>query len=920
MAIASIIGDEGDTMTMEADRPYKQRLVGRFILGCLACWLACVGCVAGAQSVARFDFTAPQTLQEWQPAHDVAPLQHTHDGLRIVITGDDPYIIGPARDYPAGQALWLRIRLKSEQGGGGQIFYFERNATEQASVRFPVRAGRWEEVQVPLPPLGPGMHLRLDPPGTGGVCLVSAITLIPRQLLPTPLLPHPAPLKLGSDAIHIHSGALELIHAHHQLGGFMLKVAGQPMAVGNNRLTIGYLQAGKPRYFTFGQQCIATASMDRDAIEVRALMSDPDGGNWEVHQSFAPGKLGSIDVRATVHVDQARDVIFLPLLTLLPGVGTYGETKQQALFPGLEYLDKDEPSSSEADIKGPGALRQIPDSEQITFPLMALRANDRYVALTWQQDRQIAAHFDSPDRTLHAGGHLMGLLFPGSDGNNRAPGSLLPYQGERLSTGQSISLHATLLGGPCNSITAAVQQYVALRGLPPSPNPGLDWQGYIALAAAGWLDSGIAADGRFRHAYPNFAPQPAADAALMMDYLSAQTRDKPLSERLREAAQRAAALAPASDLNASGVAHIRTLAPALVLSQSVGDVQINAKSAERTGRDLTARFAEDGSIPYRKSPEGLDYGRTHFAPDANGLTAQVVASQLEAASFSGDPSLIAEAIRHLHGLDKFRNTAPRGAQTWEVPLHTPDILASAYLTRAYTLGYELTGDATLLQQAVEWAWTGAPFIYLANPTDQTVGLYATIPVYGATQWVAPNWMGLPVQWCGLVYADALYRLEDYDPRGPWDRLADGITASGIQQTWPRHSDPHRQGLLPDSFEPKTQTRNDAAINPGTLLVNAIHYYNRPSLYSCQPCHNAGLLIHAPGDITLLKERADQVAFRITGWARSPYELLVVGLKKRPRVRVNGQDIMRMAPNQFSEQEGRLVLQVQGSPSIQIDLH
>jgi hypothetical protein len=255
-----------------------------------------------------------------------------------------------------------------------------------------------------------------------------------------------------------------------------------------------------------------------------------------------------------------------------------------------------------------------------------------------------------------------------------------------------------------------------------------------------------------------------------------------------------------------------------------------------------------------------------------------------------------------------------------VPLHTPDILASAYLTRAYTLGYELTGDPGLLQLALVWAWTGVPFVYLTNPTDQAIGLYSTIAVYGATHWVAPNWMGLPVQWCGLVYADALYHLVPYDPQGPWDKIADGITTSGIQQTWPRRSDPHRQGLLPDSFDLKTQTRNDAAINPGTLLVDATRYYNHPSLYDCHACRTAGLLIHSPGDIAQIKERADRVSFHVNGWSRSPYALLIVGLKKVPRVHVNGQEVRLHTPNQFLEREGRLVLQVQGSPFIQIDLN
>src|SRR5207249_10536404 len=180
----------------------------------------------------------------------------------------------------------------------------------------------------------------------------------------------------------------------------------------------------------------------------------------------------------------------------------------------------------------------------------------------------------------------------------------------------------------------------------------------------------------------------------------------------------------------------------------------------------------------RAEPKGVDYGKTHFAPDANGLTAQIVATLLEAAAFCGDLESIPQAIAKLRALNKFRDTVPRGAQTWEVPLHTPDILASAWLVRAYTLGYELTGEADLLEQARYWAWTGLPFVYLTPPTDKPVGIYSTVPVFGATQFTFP-WFGLPVQWCGLVYGDAIRRFARHDPTGPWAQLADGIAAAGV---------------------------------------------------------------------------------------------------------------------------------------------
>ena len=62
--------------------------------------------------------------------------------------------------------------------------------------------------------------------------------------------------------------------------------------------------------------------------------------------------------------------------------------------------------------------------------------------------------------------------------------------------------------------------------------------------------------------------------------------------------------------------------------------------------------------------------------------------------------------------------------------------------KAFALGYELTGEPELLDAARYWAWTGVPFVYLVNPTGAkepgAVGPFATIPVLGATNWVAPE--------------------------------------------------------------------------------------------------------------------------------------------------------------------------------------
>jgi hypothetical protein len=874
-----------------------------------------------AQTLPRFDFTRPQTVQEWQPTHDVGSLKHTPEGMLIEITGSDPYITGPARDYPAGQTLWMRVRLKSEQGGSGQIFYFTQGATEPNSVRFPVKAGEWQEMRVPMPALGAGYRLRFDPPGTQGTCLLASISFEPRIFWKEPAWQKPTPPTQVDETLAVQSGDLRLIHSGNELGGFVLEAAGQPVAVGFNRPMIGYLQGNEPRWLALAEKAKVTVrattvtERNQKAVVVQATATDADGAQWEIRQRFsAAGQPGAIDVETQVTVNQDRAVLFLPMFAVCPGVGSFGESKTQGLLAGLEYLDN-EPSSSEADIIGPKSKRQVPDSLKITFPLMAVSARDRYVGLIWEMAAPFSAMYDSPDRLFKSGGHVMGVLFPGSDGVNRVEGSLLPYDAEKLAARKTLTLRATLIGGKGQSVVPAIQQYVALRGLPPLPNIGMDFQGYVKQAAGGWLDSKLREGNLYRHAYwprSSFGPQRAADAAMLMDWLARQTNDAAWAQRLKEAAKEALAAVPPPDYNFAGVSHVRYPVQSLLY----GHVAESTNRALAAGREQLKRFEPDGSIIYRKSPDRPDFGKTHFAPDANGLTAQVVHSVLEAALGCGDPDLTKEGLRLLRALDKFTNTVPRGAQTWEVPLHTPDVLASAHLVRAYTMGYEITGDKHFLDQAIYWAWTGVPFVYLVNPAGQAVGLYASIPVFGATHWTH-SWFGLPVQWCALVYADALYRLIRHDPNPVWKQLADGITASGIQQNWDR-SEPDLQGLLPDSFNLRPQTRNGVAINPGTVQTNAVRLFNRPAIYDFRAFRSSGLWVHAPGAITNIREQNGRVSFKVQGWVEHPYYLLVVGCQKTPRVRIDGKEVALSEPHQFMQKEGRLILQVKGSPTVEIE--
>ncbi len=878
--------------------------------------------------LAAWDFTqnANGGAQGWAATHDVAsPLRANGAGLVITRTGPDPYLIGPARDLPPGQSLWLRVRLKSDQSGMAQVFYFDKGATEARSIKFPVQAGAaWQNVRVPLPPLGPGFRLRLDPPGRdAGTVTLASLSLSPRVLLTGPVgaWPGPAPLEPGDGSLSVTSGDLRLVHSAKQWNGFALTVAGENMAVGHTRPLVGYLRKGRVRWLPVAERARVDVTREAatGALIARAAFRDDDGADWEMRQQFAPSAGGTIAVETRVSVSRPRSVVYLPLLVVLPGGGNngFGTAKNQALLAGVEYLDAPDVSSSEADVIGPGARRQVTDTLNVTFPLMAVQSKNRYVGLIWEKQKNVSALFDSPDRIFKSGGHALGLLFPGANGpEDRAPGSLLPYDGTTITPSAPLVVRAILIGGKGDSVVPAVRQYVALRGLPPVPK--IEKNDALALLASGWLDSHVRQPSDvFRHAYPgNFDAHPAGDAAVFQDWLAAKTTDAATARRLTQTARTTLAAVPPAERNASGVSHIRPPAAALVY----GEVEANAERARQAARGLLGRFEADGSVRYRKTADRPDFGRTHFFPDANGLTAQVVAGLLENAAVCGDPVLVAEGLKRLRALDKFTNTVPRGAQTWEVPLHTPDILAAAYLVRAYTLGYELSGEVRLLDQARYWAWTGVPFVYLADPGTRPVGVYASIAVLGATNWEAPLWIGLPVQWCGLVYADALYRFVRWDANGPWKQIADGITASGIQQTWPKNSDAARQGLLPDSFALRPQIRNDVAINPGTLQACAVRLLEPGAeLYDFRAFRQSGGLVHAPGAITGTREENGQIAFTVSGWPKGKYFVLLSGLKAAPdRVRVNGADLPASA-YRFAPGDGWLIVPVSGTATIEVSV-
>lgn len=879
----------------------------------LSLFLFVASTVAAADlPLGEFDFRKPDVAQRWKALHDIASLESTANGLKVTINGSDPYFRGPQIDLPAEVPLLMKLRLRSDVGGTAQVFYSDGPELEARSVRFPVPAGQSHEVLIPIPSLGPKHHFRIDPPGDRGVCVFERLSFHKLWQATAPNWERPTKPTLGTDPLTVKAGGLTLRHSPLGLGEFDLSFNDRVVASGHNQPQLGLRRGTETQWLSLRQRTRVSAKQTEQGVSLSGTFTDDDGGHWTLSQSFQRGSGSAIEVEVTLSVDQDRELIFAPLLLIHPGLGTHQDRKSQALLAGVEYLE-DEPSSSTADIEGPAARRLVPDELKLTFPLMAISAEKHFIALKWEMSSHVAALFDSPDRTFGSGSHAMGLIAPASDGTRREDGSLLPFEPTRMPANEPLKLKATILAGPGETVVPAVKEYwrrsEPLKQLSTETKRRLADE-YVPLAAAGWLDTPLRKDGQFAHAIGagDFRHQPAGDAVWMLNWLANRTTNPALAARLRSTAKEAAATIPVPQEYFSRVGHLKHP----VLPLLTGHAAAVIPHVRQHGFNLLKQFDPDGVVRYRPTAGRPDFSRTQPSHEANGLHAAVVSDLFNAALFSGDQELIKAALKSLRQLDRYDGTVPRGAQTWEIPLHTPDILASAHLARAYSLGFQLTGDETFRDRADYWAWTGVPFVYLRNPTHQPIGPYATTSVLGATHWQAPVWIGLPVQWCGAVYADALVT-----QRGDLFPLAELIASSAMQQVYPLGT-PHR-GLLPDSFNLRTQSRNVSDINPGTLLPLAMRIEGSGEAYQvhCRKLGEGHLVLHVPGEATgLTLNSSGQLSVTTQSSLSDEYSVLIHGLPSRPEVRTNPP---AAGPrHQWIAESGSLFLTLRGKSTIALD--
>lgn len=867
--------------------------------------------LAGEIRLADFSSAEPR----WDARHSISNAAVTAEGLVFSVSDTDPWLVGPQTEFPAAPADTRRVRFTltcepTDSRASWQLFYAfgARGFSEPDSCRLkPVGRPPYTRFQaeVPVAEVREGsVRFRIDPPDFRRTWTVKTFacefirpvwTLVPKT---------PPPLELPSATAPVLTGkGWRLRHDPDLIGAFSFD--SRAKTVENNPAEpFVYLdRAGAVRTLDWSRAKMTVKTRRDTELETAAELRDADGRRWRLTRWFMPQAHGeALTISTQIACLDAEDpvpVLHVPFLTLFVDRASNG-SKHQAMLAGVEYLE-DEPSSNEKEIRTGEHNRLIPAAHRLSAPLAVFTDRRSWLAATWNQlnigiegsprapgPKPFATVFDTPDRLFASGGHLLAFWAP-AVGPARRESELDIYAPTPFKWATQV---VTLRTGEGASVAEALEGVLpsAAETLP-TPDP-IDETAALELLARGWLDSAIRDGERVRHAVP-FAWERPSDAPVLMRYLASELNrraaDRELASRLGKTAADLLAKIPAPEVGRRTVSHIKLPAPALVAGDPLAEL---AFRRSRT-RELNLTLA-DGRRRWQPQPGRPDFGETLGADHCNGYTAMALDELLRAAVWCGDEEEISKTLAivdKVTGL--YHGTVPRGAQPWEMPLHTPDIMASAHLTRIYALANLLRPSPAYVSEARHWAYTGLSMVYLVPPPFDfgrdvdPVGRYATCAVMGATNWTQPNWIGRPVQWCGLVYASALWNLARVDTAGTafWRRLATGITASGMRQTHPA-DDQTAVGLLPDSWDLENQSRYPVPINPGTVQENLAEAIGRP-YYSLVRLAD-GSLLHFPGAAD--EAATDSTLCHVEGWPETAFHAVVTRVRAPMTATLNGETV------------------------------
>ena len=578
----------------------------------------------------------------------------------------------------------------------------------------------------------------------------------------------------------------------------------------------------------------AVSFEDQDGRVVISGEMERDGREpWPVQLVFGADPVASrIEIAAQLTAPAQGDLLAFRGPAVLAGDRAFGADKDFAVFPGLEYLHADEPSSSERDLAYPLSDRRVPAKHKIATPLMAVQAEGALVALLWDAnqhwapgERHPAARFDAPAMDSGRKQVHMGLFAP-SVGRYVRENTFAAQKPYLMPRGKAVRLamHLVLdhesryaadsiVHGPHSGglVLQAIQHWFDVYGFPEPFAQPRTWDNERALCRAGYFGPVWSDDP------PGWRHCAGWDPHLLVGHAVPLLMDQRagLAPSVAAEIDRRVGLVLDRALQEHGPHYLWTNAGCHIMMGELPFYQgFMGESLADFRRNAYARLdgREDGLWVWR--PQADKYACLGTAGDHTlGQASHAAMTCLRAARLTGDPELARQALEALKQMERYE--VPRGAQVWECPLYQPDILAAGQAIRAYCEAYRLTDDPAHLDQARYWAWSGLPFIYFWDMDGYPTMRYNVISVIGST-FYTHSWLGLPVVWCGLVYGYALQDLAEFDDSFPWRQVAQGIVNSAM---WQQYTDGLSKGCYPDSWNMVDNRPNPADINPENILVN-----------------------------------------------------------------------------------------------------
>jgi len=547
------------------------------------------------------------------------------------------------------------------------------------------------------------------------------------------------------------------------------------------------------------------------SVKFPAVLKDRDGANWSFAIVFMLEENEPwVSVKSTVSVDRERELLKFCGPYIYAGEGSFGKQKDEAIFPGLEWLVGDEISSSELDIAPPYNIRHTPHPYKVTIPVMAVEYQKHVLGLVWNplekwdgKNMYPSARFCSPNWIAGQDNHQMGLFLPSIPEWVKENGdeAIVPY---KIGPGTILSLSSYILAEYPQKPLFACLRYFDIMGKPTLQEKPISYEEEVELSKYAYMESGLwdpKAMG-WGHVY-TWKPAPYQFNILSLWIYSMLTKDATQKARTKERAR----LVYNYILDEQGPQSIEER-----LAFRMGSIESSMQGMGNRMRGIASSQKKDGSWRFMPDAQRKVLGKP--GAEEVGLTAPNAALLLKYARMTGNKEALEKGLKAIESIEKF--TVPRAAQTWECPVHSPDIYASALAINAHIEAYRITKEKKYLDRAVYWAYTGLPFVYFWTAPDRPVMKYATIPIFGASFFTG-SWFGVPVQWNGLAYAYALQHLWEYDRSFDWKTVAEGIVISAMIQ---QEKDGKAKGCYTDNWNLMGDIKcSGCLINPELIITN-----------------------------------------------------------------------------------------------------